>query len=96
MQNVDKIDIEAAISIIINKDMKGLLEPRPDLVEQIEVPTTTEKELEEELDKAFKELEDEEEDMDDNELTEEDEEGRARCLLKKDLKKNNKMMMMKR
>ena len=72
MQNVDKIDIEAAISIIINKDMKGLLEPRPDLVEQIEVPTTT---IEEELDKAFKELEEEEGDVDDNEEEEEEEEA---------------------
>ena len=75
VQNVDKIDIEAAISIIINKDMKGLLEPRPDLVEQIEVPTTT---IEEELDKAFKELEEEEEeeegDVDDNEEDEEEQE----------------------
>lgn len=73
VQNVDKIDIEAAISIIINKDMKGLLEPHPDLLEQIEVPTTT---IEEELEKAFKELEEEEDeegDMDDNE--EDDEEG---------------------
>jgi predicted NAD-dependent protein-ADP-ribosyltransferase YbiA (DUF1768 family) len=64
VQNVDKIDIEAAISIIINKDMKGLLEPHPDLLEQIEVHTTT---IEEELEKAFKELEEEEDEEEEEE-----------------------------
>lgn len=71
VQNVDKIDVETAVSIIINKDMKGLLEPRPDLLDQNKVPTTSEKELEEELDKAFQELEDEEDEEIEEEVEQE-------------------------
>ena len=80
-QDIDKIDVETSVSIILNKDMKGLLELRPEIIskniddEEEEDPyqdlyDDLDQELLEDLDEGD---EDEMEDDDEDEMEDDDE-----------------------